>query len=597
MSGLGLAALFLAAAAFFAPVAKRLGLSSIIGYLIAGVLIGPSGFALIFDDHDVEEILEFGEFGVILLLFLIGLELRPQRLMSMRTDILGAGALQVAVTTVLIAMIGMLAGGYSLGQAVIIGGALALSSTAFVLQFLGEKGHLRQRYGRLGFSVLLFQDLAAIPLIAIIPLLSPDTANDESFSLLAIAMALGSVLLVLILGRYVLRYVYAFVAATGVPEGMTAAALLTVVVVALLMEMAGLSAALGAFLAGVLIGGSVYRHEIRANIAPFERILLGVFFTAVGMALDIGLIVQSPERIFALAFGLVAVKGIVLFAVGLWRGLKAKGALQLAVALSQGGEFAFVLFAISAQRGLIDAQVTSELAVAVTLSMALTPLLFWLTELATKGMDKTKHAADEMPDPEPGHVIIAGFGPFGQIAARILTAKGIPFTALEGSSERVDFVRRFGGEVYYGDPTRKDLLHAAEASRARALLVAVDDPDAAREIVEMAQRDYPDLMVLARARDRITAHELLDLGAEHVERETYLAALSITEKLLVELGETPSAAKRAVDMFKETDGKRFENDREYYKDLEKVRESARRAAKTLEEQFQRDRDESQGAAG
>ncbi|MGF1454623.1 MAG: cation:proton antiporter [Alphaproteobacteria bacterium] len=589
MSALLLAAAFLTAAAFFAPLAKRIGLSSIIGYLIAGLLIGPSGFALIYSDEEVDDILHLAEFGVVLLLFIIGLELRPARLMSMRADILGAGGLQVGLTAAAIALIGI---GFGLGamEACVIGGALAFSSTAFVLQFLTEKGHLTQRHGRLSFSVLLFQDIAAIPLIVAIPLISP-SAEQSGNPLHDILLAVGIVALVLILGRYVLRYVYRFVAATGVAEGMTAAALLTVVSVALLMEIAGLSAALGAFLAGMLIGGSEYRHEIKANIAPFERILLGVFFTAVGMALDVRLLIEKPFLMLALALGLTGVKALVLYGVGRWRKLKPANAALFAAGLSQGGEFAFVIFAVAVEGGLIAAALAGELAVAVTVSMALTPLLFFLTGRAVKAAGKEMAREEAMPEHDQGHVIIAGFGPFGQIPARILAAKKIPFTALDMSSDRVDFLRRFGAQVYYGDPSRDQMLEAAEADKARALILAMPDPEHATAVAETVRRLYPALPIYARARDRLHAYELLDLGVAAVERETYHSSLVLAEEVLVGLGESRAEAKRAVSMFKEADQKRFVEDYPDHKDVETVVESARRAAAALERQFERDRED------
>ncbi len=595
MSALTLAAVFLAAAAFFAPFAKRLGLSSIVGYLIAGLLIGPSGFALIYSESQVDDILHLAEFGVVLLLFLIGLELRPARLMSMRADILGAGAMQVAATAFVIALIGM-GFGLSLAEACVIGASLAFSSTAFVLQFLGEKGHLTQRHGRLGFSILLFQDVAAIPLIVAIPLLNP-SAGAMDDPVLSVLIAGSMVALVLVLGRYVLRYVYRFVASTGVAEGMTAAALLTVVTVALLMEVAGLSAALGAFLAGMLIGGSEYRHEIKANIAPFERMLLGIFFTAVGMALDVRLLIEKPAVILGMAIGLVAVKALVLFAVGRWRGLKTGNAALLAAGLSQGGEFAFVIFAVAVDATMLQRPLAGELAVAVTVSMASTPLLFWMTErFLSRTMAKPPVREDAMPEHDQGHVIVAGFGPFGQIPARILTAKKIPFTALDMSSERVDFLRNFGAQVYYGDPARAQLLEAAEAGSARAFILAIPDPDHAKVVAETVRRLYPNLPIYARAADRLHAYELMDLGVKVVERETYHSALALAEHLLMDLGDTPADARRAITMFRESDQKRFVDDYPTHKDVKTVAESARVAAQELERQFERDRDDRPPAA-
>ncbi len=590
MTELTLAAILLCAAAFFAPVAKRAGLGSVVGYLIAGIVIGPAGIGFVDADEDVDEILHLAEFGVVLLLFLIGLELRPQRLWSMRADIFAAGTAQVAATTAILAFIGVQFG-YPLGQSVVVGAALALSSTAFVLQFLGEKGQLAQRHGRMGFAVLLFQDLVAIPLIAFIPIVS-NAGTGDPFTLWDLGRMVGVIALVLIVGRYVLHYVYAFVAATGVEEGMTAAALLTVVAVALLMEYVGLSAALGAFLAGVLIGGSEYRHEIEANIAPFERILLGVFFTAVGMALDLGLLIDNPARILIMAFGLVAVKAGVLIAVGLWRGLPTVSALYLGIALAQGGEFAFVVFGVALQNGLMTGTLENELAVAVTLSMAATPILFWIAEQGAHWLtEPPSDKADDMPSHEGGHIIVAGFGPFGQIPARLFAAKGIAFTALDTRAEHIGFLRRFGADVYYGDASRPDLLAAAGAGEARAIILAMNDAEDITRTAQVVRRTYPDLPIYARARDRFHAYELLDLGVTAVQRETFHSSLALAEDVLIGLGEKPADARRAVQVFRDQDTQRFIEDRPHYGDEEKVVESARRSREELERQFTRDRAE------
>ncbi len=586
-SALILAAIFLAAAAFFAPVAKRLGLGSVIGYLLAGIIIGPSGIGFISAEGEVDDIMHLAEFGVILLLFLIGLELRPSRLYAMRADIFGAGTAQVVLTAVIIGAIGY-AAGLGATEAAIIGAALALSSTAFVLQFLGEKGHLRLRHGRLGFSVLLLQDIAAVPFVALIPIVG-STTDAGTFGIAGIAKVIVTVAVVLAAGRYVLRYVYDFVAATGVKEGMIAAGLLTVVGVTLAMEFVGLSPALGAFLAGMLISDSQYRHEMEANIAPFERILLGVFFTAIGMTLDLQLLMDRPGYVIGLALGLMAVKGAVLFGIGLWRGLQLTGALYLAVALAQGGEFAFVLFSVAGRYDILSPELKSALPVAVTLSMAFTPLLFWGVELLDKHiLTGSSRASDPLPE-EEGHVIVAGFTPFGQIVARILAAKRIPFTALDKRAEVIDFVRRFGATVFYGDANRPELLAAAQADKARAFVVAVRDPDEVLQVAETVRRLYPDLPVYSRAYDRLHAFQLLDLGVNVVERETFYSALDLTEKLLVGLGESRSDAHRAVELFRKQDEERFEADYPHHKDMDKVTASAKRAAEELERQFREDR--------
>ncbi|MGI9387317.1 MAG: monovalent cation:proton antiporter-2 (CPA2) family protein [Methyloligellaceae bacterium] len=440
------AAVFLGAAAIAAPIAKKLNISSVIGYLAAGVVIGPYGLSFIYSVYQVENILHIAEYGVALLLFLIGLELKPVRLWSMRGSIFGLGAVQVAVTALLLAPAAVVFG-IPWDKAVFIALALSLSSTAFVLQVLEEKGELTTRHGRAAFSILLFQDLAAIPLIAMVPLLASGGA-EEGLSFSVAIRALGAVVVVVLVGRYVLSTLYRLVAMTGVREAMTASALLTVVGVALLMEAAGLSVALGAFLAGALLADSPYRHQIEADIAPFEGLLLGLFFTAVGMALNLRLLAEEPAIIAGAVVGLVALKTLVIYALGRWRGLENAAARRLAFAVSQGGEFAFVIFATALGENVIERDLAELLTVIVTLSMMATPLLLLVDDVFSRDRTSGDRPFDEMPE-EQGHVVIAGFGRFGQIVARVLRARGIPFTALDDSAEQVDFVARFGSQAYY----------------------------------------------------------------------------------------------------------------------------------------------------
>ncbi len=439
-------ALFLAAAVVAAPIAKLLRIGNVLGYLLVGVLIGPAVLGLV---SDVNSVLHFAEFGVIMLLFVIGLELRPKRLWAMRTSIFGLGSLQVALTGLVLAGVAM-AFGLVWQAALFAGLALALSSTAFALQVLEEKGELALRHGRLAFAVLLFQDLAAIPLIALVPLFAVAVgAAAQPMEAVSAAKAIGVILAVVVVGRYLLDGMFRLIARTRVKEAMTASALLTVVGVTLVMQLADLPASLGAFIAGVLLADSDYRHEIMADIAPFEGLLLGLFFTAIGMSLNLGLIAQSPYLVAAIVAGLVAIKSAILFGLGRRMGLESAPARRLALVLSQGGEFAFALFAAGTTAGVLERPVADLLSVAVTLSMAATPLLLLIDErLAPKV--KPARAFDEMPDND-GHVVIAGFGRVGQIVARILSAKRIPVTALElqpragrlrAQVRRADFLRR-----------------------------------------------------------------------------------------------------------------------------------------------------------
>ena len=583
------AAVFLAAAAIAAPLGRFLRLGSVLGYLAAGIVIGPFGIGLIYSLYDVENILHFAEFGVVMLLFVIGLELRPIRLWAMRSAIFGLGSIQLVATAVVLAAIG-LGLGLTTGQALFIGLALSLSSTAFALQLLEEKGEINKRHGRLAFSVLLFQDLAAIPLIALVPLFASGGAERPAMDLSTAAFAIGTILGVIVVGRFLLNRLYYVVAATGVREAMTASALLTVVGVALVMEAAGLSAALGAFIAGALLADSEYRHQIEADIAPFEGLLLGLFFIAVGMSMDLTVLVGSPLLLLAIVIGLVAIKASILFLLGRWWGLQRQAAVRLGLVISQGGEFAFVLFSAGALAGVIGNSLASLLTLAVTLSMAATPVLLLVDDMMRR------RAAPDVPDYEmpPGgdsHVIVAGFGRFGQIVARVLRARRIPFTALDSSVEQVDFVKRFGAQIYYGDAARIDILRAAEADKARAFVLAINDVEASLKVAETVRQNFPDLPIFARARDRTHVHRLMDLGVTIIERETFLGSLELTRKLLRGLGLSEAEAKRLLQTFKRQDEKRLYQDYQYYTDTEKVRTNALSQAKELEELFARDIEE------
>lgn len=581
--------LFLAAAAIAAPLARRLGISSVLGYLLAGVLIGPFGFGLLYQGIDVQTILHFAEFGVVMLLFLIGLELRPRRLWTMRSQVFGIGGLQVVVCGLLIGL-AALASGLDMARAAIVGGALALSSTALALQLMEEKGHLTTRYGRGAFSILLFQDLAAIPMIAIVPVLAVGSGGVE-LSWLDVGKALAIIGAVFVIGRYALRYVFQFIAATKVREGMTAAALLTVVGVSLLMEIAGLSAALGGFLAGALLADSEFRHQIEADIAPFEGLLLGLFFTAVGMSLDLGLLLREPETILPIVAGLLTLKIGVLWCIAKYiLKLSENGPMRLAIAIGQGGEFAFVLFTAAAGAGALSQAVVSLLIVSVTLSMVLTPILFIGYETYSRRGGRVLEPFDAMPE-DDGHVIIAGFGRFGQVVARVLRAKGIHFTALDISPQQVDFVKRYGNDIYYGDASRLDLLRAARADKARAFVLAIDDIGASLKTAEIVKRHFPDLPIYARARNRNHAHRLMDLGVKSIRRETFMSAADFTREILVGLGASSKEATRAVDAFVANDRKRLFDDYAHYTDEEKLRANAREAFEELEEIFQRDAEE------
>ena len=576
---------FLAAAAIAAPIGRFLRIGAVLGYLAAGVVIGPFVLGRYYALEDADQVLHLGEFGVVLLLFVIGLELRPIRLWSMRSAIFGLGVAQLVITAFLLAAIG-LALGLPPSQALFIGLALSLSSTAFALQVMEERGELTTRHGRLAFSVLLFQDLAAIPLIALVPLFALG-GEEPRMDLGSAGLAILTIAGVILVGRFLLSRLYHLVAATGVREAMTASALLTVVGVALIMEAVGLSAALGSFIAGALLADSEYRHQIEADIAPFEGLLLAVFFIAVGMSIDLSVLVAQPWALLAIVAGLLLVKATVLYGLGRWWGLANTSARRLGIILSQGGEFAFVLFSVGMFEGVIGRDTASLLTLAVTLSMAATPLLLLIDDVVARALTPAPPDYEIPPEGEQ-HVIIAGFGRFGQIVARVLRARHIPFTALDASIAQVDFVKRFGAEIYYGDAGRIDILRAAGARKAQAFVLAIDNVVASIRVAEVVRENFPDLPIYARARDRIHVHRLLDLGVTIIERETFLSALELTRQLLRGLGLKPDEVRRLIATFKRHDEKRLYDDYKIYTDQEKIRANALSAAVELEELFTRD---------
>ncbi len=544
-------AIFLGAAVLTVPLFRKLGLGSVLGYLFAGVVIGPWGFKLI---GDIENVLHFAEFGVVLLLFVIGLELQPNRLWTLRKPVFGLGGAQVALTG---AVIGIAAYGLGLGApaAALVGVTLSLSSTALALQMLAEKHQLTTQHGRSSFAILLFQDLAVIPLLALVPLIElKATGPMDSSGTIA---GIGTVVILVVVvsgGRYILRYLLRIVAGTQIREVFTAMALLTVVGMALLMAWLGLSMALGAFLAGVLLADSEYRHALETDIEPFKGLLLGLFFIAVGMSLNVGVVIRDPGVITLLVLGLIAVKFAILFGLGRLFGLANASARSLAVAISQGGEFAFIILTVAVGGRIIEREVADLLIAVVTVSMAVTPLMFLLNETVLKRWLEKPAARefDALPD-EESPVIIAGFGRFGQIVARILRAKRIPFTALEINPEHVDFVRKFGNKVYYGDASRLDLLRTAKAETAAAFVLAIDDVEASLRTAETVRKHFPRLTIYARARNRKHAYQLMDLGVTVIRRETFLSSLDLAGSVLKGLGLSNSESQKTVETFEQHD--------------------------------------------
>jgi monovalent cation:proton antiporter-2 (CPA2) family protein len=584
-------AMLLAAAAIAAPLAKMARIGTVLGYLIAGVALGPYGVGKVFSLYEATEMLHFAEFGIVLLLFLIGLELRPKRLMSMRQAIFGLGGAQVGLTALVLAAIA-LAFGLKLQAALFIGLALALSSTAFALQVLEEKAELTARHGRLAFAVLLFQDLAAIPMIALVPLFAVAEAAKPGMDVVAALKALGTIAAVVLVGHFLLDKVFRLVAAARVKEATTALALLVVVGITVVMNEAGLSPALGAFIAGALLAESSYRHQIEADIQPFEGLLLGLFFTAVGMSLNLSLLAARPGAIVGFVVLLVTVKIIVLYGLGRWQGLSGASARRLGISISQGGEFAFVLLAAGVTYGVLFQAQAEFLSVVVTLSMAATPLLM-LADDALRRLSPPVTPATffERPPPNDGHVIIAGFGRFGQIVARVLRAKKIPFMALDISPEQIALVERFGSKAFYGDASRLEILEAAQADKARAFVLAIDDVEASVRTAEMVRARFPDLPIYARTRNRNHSHRLLDVGVKVVRRETFLSALDISRSLLRGLGMTEREIDRTITTFQTHDERRLIEDYQHFTDMEKLQARARSDYATLEKLFAEDAEE------
>ena len=576
---------FLAAAAIAAPLGKRCGVGSIIGYLIAGIIIGRSGLAVL--AGDAEGLRTTAELGVAMFLFLIGLELRPRRLWALRYAVFGAGGVQVLATTAVFLLIGVWSGA-SFASSLLIGLAVSLSSTAFALQTLEERGELSKRHGRLAFSILLFQDIAAIPMIVLVGFLAASSGHGaEAPTLLGLLKGLAVIGAIVLAGRFVLNQVYAIIARTGVREAMTASVLLTIIGIAWLMHLVGMSPALGTFIAGILLADSEYRHQIESDIAPFEGLLLGLFFMTVGMLLDVSLIFTQPDLIFTVVFLIIAVKAAILYGVGRWQELKHASARRLALVVSQGGEFAFVILGAGVVGNVVDRPLADALSVAVTLSMAVTPLLLLFDDFLLRRQTKPEPQYDALPKKD-GHVVIAGFGRFGQIVARVLRATRIPFTALDISPEQVNFVNQFGNKIYYGDASRLGILEAAMTQNARAFILAIDDVEASLRTAQIMRQHFPHVPVYARARNRQHVHQLMDMGIEMLERETFLSSLDLTKDLLRGLGMTEKRARFIIDTFKESDEKRLYDDYKIQSDLEKIRQRALRQSQELEEIFAQD---------
>ncbi|MGL6148450.1 MAG: glutathione-regulated potassium-efflux system protein KefB [Plesiomonas sp.] len=541
--------LFLSAAVIAVPLARKAGIGAVLGYLLAGMAIGPWGLKLI---SDVDAVLHFSELGVVLLLFIIGLELNPGKLWQMRRPIFGLGSLQVMLTAGLLMLL-LLKLGFNWQSALISGLGLAMSSTAMGLQLMREYGMTRNEGGQSGFAILLFQDMAVVPVLALIPLLTAGAAETTDWSVIAIRV--GGVALLLLGGKFLLRPLFRLIANTGVREVFTAAALLVVLGTAFLMQAIGLSMALGTFIAGVLLAESEYRHELEIAIEPFKGLLLGLFFISVGMAVNLGILLTDQLWVALIVTALVSIKAGVLFFVSYLFKLRRTSRLQLSVVLSQGGEFAFVLFSAAAVSQVINQNQLALLLVSVSLSMMTTPLLMklidrWLSVQLNSQLqsEEQQHVEDDEPQ-----VIIVGFGRFGQIVGRLLYANKVRVTVLERDPNQVSFLRRYGYKVYYGDATQLELLRAAGAEKAESIVIASDNAEENMQIVHLCQQHFPQLQILARARGRVEAHALLSAGVTLFSRETFSSALELGKKALVSTGMHPHRAFRAQQHFKRLD--------------------------------------------
>ncbi len=575
--------LFLFAAVVAVPLAARLGIGAVLGYLIAGIAIGPWGLGFI---SDVDEILHFSELGVVFLMFIIGLELNPAKLWQLRRSIFGVGAAQVLLSAGVLAILLMLTR-FSWQAAVVGGIGLAMSSTAMALQLMREKGMNRSESGQLGFSVLLFQDLAVIPVLALVPLLAGNA--DDHLDWTKVGLKVVAFAGMLIGGRYLLRPVFRFIASSGVREVFTAATLLLVLGSALFMDALGLSMALGTFIAGILLAESEYRHELEIAIDPFKGLLLGLFFISVGMALNLGVLYTHILLVLAGVAILVAVKMAVLFGLAHVYGLRNSERLQFSGVLSQGGEFAFVLFSTASSQRLFHGDQMALLLVTVTLSMMTTPLLM-------KRIDK--YLARRFNEPEEGdeqqwvaddqpQVIVVGFGRFGQVIGRLLMANKMRITVLERDISSVNLMRKYGYKVYYGDATQLELLRSAGAEHAKSIVITSNEPEDTLKIVHLCQQHFPHLAILARARGRVEAHELLQAGVTQFSRETFSSALELGRKALISVGLHPHQAQRAQLHFRRLDMRMLRELMPIHTDTAQI-SRVREARRELEEIFQRE---------
>jgi len=600
------ALVYLLAAVISVPVAKRLGFGSVLGYLLAGMIIGP--FVLGYIGHEGEDVMHFAEFGVVMMLFLIGLELKPNLLWGMRRSIFGLGGLQLLVTALVIGAVAVMLG-QTIGAGIAIGLTLGLSSTAIVLQTLAEKGLMKQASGKASFSVLLLQDIAVVPILALIPLMAgsalsqgADTSHEvqiiagiEITGWVQVALMLTVITGIVVVGLYLVKYFFRIIARTGLREIFTAAALLLVIATAGLMELVGLSPALGAFLSGVVMANNEYRHELEADIEPFKGLLLGLFFISVGASMNFGLLGSAPGMILSLLAALIGIKFVVLFILGRFFGIRGGQNTMFAFSLAQGGEFAFVLVSFSTENGVLTPDTSAILFLVVALSMAVTPLLLLLNDKVIMPLAfKTENTREEDSiDDEETPLIIAGFGSFGVVMGRFLIANGMRATILDDNPENIDVLRKFGFKVYYGDATRADLLASAGADKAKVLIVTVDDRQKSLKIIDLAQRSYPHLKILARSVNQKHSYELLDRKVDGYKRDIFESSLQLGIEALTHLGYNRYRAHRLAQTFRNHSYKVTHELHKHHKDDEKLYLSeTNRHGLELEEIFRAEKEDS-----
>ena len=585
--------IYLSAAVVAVPLAKKLGLGSIIGYLAAGIGIGPWGLGLV---TNVQDILHFAEFGVVLMLFLVGLELEPKRLWNLRRPIFGWGSAQVLSCAVILTGVAM-AFGVGWQTALVAGLGLALSSTAIALQAMGERNLMPTSSGQAGFSILLFQDVAAIPILALLPLLGAVSESNEvlaqpnrALEALKIIAVIGGII---VGGRLLLRPLLRWIANSGTPEIFTAASLLLVVGIAALMQLVGLSMALGAFLAGVLLAESEYRRELETDIEPFKGLLLGLFFIAVGMSIDFGVLMKSPGLMLAILFGFLGLKLAVIYGLNRLMKLPYQERSVFVVLLAQGGEFAFVVFQTAAGANVFSGETSSLLIGAVALSMLISPLLLIVVDKLILPRYARQNTAqmEELSEPQDAPIIIAGFGRYGQIVGRMLIAQGKQATVLDHDAEMIEVIRAFGYKVFYGDATRLDLLRTAGAASAKILVLSVDDVAQSLKIVDLVQEHFPQLQIVARARDVNHWNTLRDRGVMNVERELFESSLRSGRTVLELLGQSPHEARQAAMQFRRHNLALFEQMYPHRKDRSKMIAVATQGRLQLEEQMAREREQ------